>query len=535
MGYSMKRNVHATYRCLLLLALALAVGGCGSPDDGMSSSAGLVTATGPTEPGSEAGSIEQVVLLAESVPATLEPYRLVSIHPDDSVAAHLWDTLVWINDGLELEPRLAESWRLLNDLTWEIKLRQGVTFHNGEPFDAHAVRFSLERTRQLEDSLETFASDVALQDVEIVDDYTVHIHTAKPVASMVYELATVEIVPPVYYAQTDLEELARKPVGCGPYRLASWEPGERIILEANADYWQGIPAIRTLIFQAERDVDQRLAGLADGGADLITDLPPDRAQEADTGQTRLMAIESTRRLFVGLRVEEGTPLADRRFRQALNYAVDVQALVDEFHAGYGERYGSWVIPPNTDPELSPWPYSLDKARELLVRVGYPEELEITIDTPVGRYYRDQEIAEAIAAQLAQVGVKVTVQPHEWSVYARERLLPKQTSSLFLLSLTSRGNGLEDTQNLAYGFPFNPTLWYSDEFEGLVDRAEETFDQTLRLNLLREAQAIAYEEAPWIWLWRPFLFYGVSQDIEWWQPRADGLVYLYAPVLGTAED
>jgi peptide/nickel transport system substrate-binding protein len=478
--------------------------------------------------------MDQLVVLTASTPATLDPFHMVSIHPDDSIAAHIWDTLIWINDDLELEPRLAESWRLLNNFTWEIKLRQGITFQNGEPFNAQAVRFSLERTRQLGNSVETFASDVALQSVEIIDDYTVHIHTAKSVAVMAYELATVEMLPPGYYAQTGPDDLAQAPVGSGPYRLVSWDPGGRIVLEANADYWQGPPAVHTLVFQAETDLEKRLAKLADGEAHLITDLSPDQAGEANTEHARLVAIESTRRLFVGLRVEEGTPLADKRFRQALNYAVDVQALVTKFHAGYGERYGSWVNPPNADPGLSPWPYAPDKARELLAQLAYPDGFEIIIDTPVGRYTRDQEIAETIAAQLAEVGLKATVRPHEWSVYMRERLLPKETASLFLLSLTSRGNGLEDTQNLARSFPFNPTLWYSEEFEQLVGEAEETFDRTLRLNLLHEAQAIAYDEAPWIWLWRPYLFYGVSRDLDWWQPRADGLVYLYVPPEATAE-
>jgi peptide/nickel transport system substrate-binding protein len=239
-----------------------------------------------------------------------------------------------------------------------------------------------------------------------------------------------------------------------------------------------------------------------------------------------MAIESTRRLFVGLRSQEDAPVADARVRQALNYALNTQSLITEFHAGYGQRYGSWVGSPNADPGLTPWPYDIDKAQDLLAQAGYPEGFEIDMDTPVGRYYRDQEIAEAIATQLAEIGIKVNVHPREWSTYVRERLIPKETASLFLLSLMSRGNDLEDTRNLAYSFPFNPTLWYNEEFEQLLSEAEQTFNQSLRLDLLRQAQAIAYEEAPWIWLWRPFLFYGVSQDLDWWQPRADGLIYLY---------
>jgi peptide/nickel transport system substrate-binding protein len=515
--------------CLLVLLVILApmVGGCGRGVNEVTprpTDAAVITEQATSVP--EADDLSQVVVLTASEPTTLDPYFVTSIHPEESVVAHIWDTLTWVNDDLELEPQLAESWRLVDDLTWELKLRHGVTFHNDELFNAQAVKFSLERTRELEGSLETFASDVELQSVEIVDDYTVYIHTAEPAVSMIYELSTVEMLPPVYYSQAAPEDLARNPVGTGPYRLTEWSPDGSITLEANAEYWKGVPAVPVLVFQAERDVDQRLARLTSGDADLVTDLPPDQADAANTDRTYLKVVEGTRRLFVGLRFQEGTPVADKRFRQALNYAVNVPALVSEFHAGYGQRYGSWVNPPNADPDLTPWPYDPDKARDLLAQVDYPEGLEIVMDVPKGRYYRDQEIAEAIAAQLSEVGIEVSVHAYDWSTYVHERLVPKETSPLFLLSLMSRGNGLEDTQNLAYDFPFNPTLWYNEEFEELFGQAKETFNQTLRLNLLHQAQAVAYEEAPWIWLWRPFLFYGVSQDLDWWQPRADGLIYLY---------
>jgi len=471
---------------------------------------------------------QQITILTQDAVSTLDPYLIPHINPQNSVAAHLWNTLVRLDDDFELQPCLAKVWRLVSDLTWELELQRGVTFHNGEPFNARAVKFSLERTAQLENPLETFASDVALQSVEIVDDDTVRIHTAEPAVSMIYKLSSVEMLPPTYYAQTSLENLARNPVGSGPYQLASWDPNGRLVLEAYAGYWEGAPAIHTLVFQAESNADERLTSLAAGDADLITDLPPDRAEAANTEHTRLVAVESTRRLFVGLCPRDNTPLADKRVRQALNYATDVEALIAEFHAGYGQRYGSWVNPPNADPGLTPWHYDPDKARNLLAQTGYPQGFEIAMDTPVGRYHRDQEIAETIATQLAQIGITVTVQPQEWSTYTRERLIPKETAPLFLLSLMSWGNGIEDTRNLAYSFPFNPTLWYNQEFERLLNQAAKTFNLTLRLNLLHQAQTIAYQESPWIWLWRPYLFYGVSQELEGWQARADGLVYLYAP-------
>jgi peptide/nickel transport system substrate-binding protein len=522
--------MRARYSVLVLLsALVLVTGGCreGSPPN-------TVVPTEQATPTSETYSIDQIIVLTASSPTTLDPYRMVSVYPEDSIAAHLWDTLVWLNDDLELEPRLAESWWLVNNSTWELELRLGVTFHNGEPFNAQAVKFSLERTRQSSTSLETFASDVALQSVEIIDDYTVRIHTTEPAVSMMYELSTVEILPPIYYAQATLEDLSHNPVGSGPYQLVSWDAGS-IVLEANVDYWQAVSDVHTLVFRTEHDADDRLAQLNDGDVDLITDLSPDQTEMINAEYTRLASVESTRRLFVGLRCQDGTLLADKRFRQALNYAVDVQTLVTEFHAGYGQRYGSWVNPPHDNPELLPWPYDPDQARGLLAQVDYTDDVELVLDTPMGRYYRDQEIAEAIAAQLAEVGVKVTVRPQEWSVYVREQLVPQETAPLFLLSLASRGNGLEDVRNLAYDFPFNPTLWYNEEFERVLGRAEGIFDQTLRLDLLRQAQTIAYNEAPWIWLWRPYLFYGLSNDLNWWQPRADGLVYLYISTLDTTTE
>jgi peptide/nickel transport system substrate-binding protein len=162
---------------------------------------------------------------------------------------------------------------------------------------------------------------------------------------------------------------------------------------------------------------------------------------------------------------------------------------------------------------------------LLAAAGYSDGFQIVLDTPVDRYYQDQAISEAIAAQLAEVGIQVQIQTHPWSTYVSERLIPKETSSLFLLGIASRGNGLEDTANLAADFSFNPTLWRNVEFERLVAEARSTFNNEQRQALLDQAQIIAYEEAPWIWLWRPYDFYGVVSWLEW-HPRADGLIYLY---------
>lgn len=471
-------------------------------------------------------TFESVVILTPRPVETLDPYLMSTVNPEDSVAAHLWDTLVWINDDLILEPVLAESWRLVNDTTWEFKLRQNVSFHNGEMVNAEAVKFSIERSTQVEEGTETFAFDVGLQQINVIDDYTIQLVTVEPQVSLPYHLASVEILPPTYYASAG-QEFVDLPIGSGPYRFLRQETDGSIILEANSEYWQGAPALATLIFRSVPDKEERVASLLAGEAELITDLTPQEEAILATATTRFEPIESTRRLFVGIRTQDDNPLADRRVRQALNYAIDVDSLVENFAGGYGQRYGSWVNPPHNLESLTPWPYDPAEARSLLAEAGYPDGFHTTLDTPVDRYYQDQAIAVAIAEQLAAVGVQVQVQPYEWPGYVRDHLIPRNTSPLFLLALYSQANGLEDTANLDADFPFNPTLWRNFEFEELVAEAGRTFNETQRQTLLNQAQEIAYEESPWIWLWRPYDFYGVAAGLDW-QPRADGFLYLYTP-------
>ncbi len=483
--------------------------------------------TTPKEPLTEGTSPTSTLIVLTAAPvSTLDPYHMVSRHPDGSVGVHLWDTLVRIDDWLTLEPSLAESWRLIDNQTWEFTLRQGVTFHNGEPFDAEAVRFSVDRAQRLPDSLEPLGLTGGLITVEVVNTYTVRLATEKPMPNLPYLVASLEILPPGRYQGQDDAAVASDPVGTGPYRFVSQEADGSVILDAFSDYWRGAPAVQRIVFRPVPDVTQRLEALQRGEAQLITDLPPARAEEANTETSRLETIESTRRLFVGIRFDPDSPLADKRVRQALNYAVNVQELVERYHAGYGQRYASWVNPPNANPDLEPWPYDPERARNLLAEAGYPDGFATTLDTPVGRYPQDEAIAYAIAEQLAAVGVQAQVQPQQdWETYVRQKLITKETAPLFLLAIASEANDLEDVRNLAYDFPLNPTGWFNEEFEAMLDEAKVTFNVERRQELLYQAQALAYDEAPWIWLWRLYDFYGVANGLAW-TPRADGVVDLY---------
>jgi peptide/nickel transport system substrate-binding protein len=261
-------------------------------------------------------------------------------------------------------------------------------------------------------------------------------------------------------------------------------------------------------------------------------LPPMPIDQWNSPASRLEAIESTQRMFIGMRIEEESPLGDKRVRQALNYGVNVEQIIKDQFKGYGERYGSWVNPPSNNLELAPWSYDPNLARNLLVDAGYREGFTSTLHVPDNVYHQDVAVAETIAQQLGEIGVTIDVEVVNWDVYVRE-LVSNDVAPLFLLGLNSRGDGLEDAKNLSSSFPFNPTGWQNDSFEELVQRAQDTFNDSSRARILNEAQAVAYDEAPWIWLWRSYDFYGISRALNW-TPRRDGLVYLYTPATPATE-
>jgi peptide/nickel transport system substrate-binding protein len=471
-------------------------------------------------------SIDEIVVLFADEVRTLEPYRMVSVRPESSLAGHIWDTLTVIDDDLQVKPGLATSWRLINNFTWEFTLREGVTFHNGEPVNADSVRFSLERAQLMPGSLEVLAQETQLEQVEVLGEHSLRLVTGSPIANLAFLVASVEILPPVYYGETGEDELARAPVGSGPYQVKEWTPGTPVVLEATPNYWNGTPQWPRIVFQTEPDPQARMQALRDQTAALVTDLPAMLPEEWDIPESRLAATESTQRMFIGVHIEQDSPLADARVRQALNYGADVDQITETWLKGYGQRYGSWVNPPGNNAGLLPYPYDPERARSLLAEAGYPDGFVTKLHAPSGVYPEDVAIATELASQWDQLGVTVEVEIVEWEPYVAS-LLSDAPPPLFLLGMNSQADALQDTRNLAGDFAFNPTGWHDPGFEDAVRRARNSFNDNARSRLLDDAQAIAYEDCPWIWLWKKHDFYGMSQLLDW-SPRADGRVYLYQP-------
>src|SRR5256884_8771222 len=289
---------------------------------------------------------------------------------------------------LKLEGNLAESWRLLNETTWQFKLRRGIKFHNGEPLDAAAVKYSIERMLNPKQGAPGRTSIATIDHVDVVDASTVNVVTSKPFPLLPVRMSpghcgTVGIVPPKYLEQVGDAGFAVKPVGSGPYRLVEWVKDERLVLEANRDYPPGAPAIERLGFPPVPQLTTPAAGPPSRPARPRRRLPPPHgAQIKASGVARtevstlggfVIMVKITNYLMPG-------PWQDARVRRAINYAIDMDTIIKTVLEGHGHVLG---VPLEREafgfnPAMTWWGYEPERARALLREAGDANGFEMTL-------------------------------------------------------------------------------------------------------------------------------------------------------------
>lgn len=471
-----------------------------------------------------AQSTQNRIVVAQGVDIeTMDP-SFASSTATWNILHHVFEPLLLRDENMVLQPALALTWEAVDEHTWEFKLREGVSFHSGTPFNAEAVKFTLERLFNPElKTIHRAIRDIPLDHVEIVDDHTVRIITSTPTVLMPHFLRTVLILDPAVY--TSLTPVTDNASGTGPYKFESWVRDAGVELRANTDYWNGAPAIGEVAFRPIPENSTRIAELLTGSVDLVVNVPPDDLRRIETDRSRAVISTGGRDVFIGLR-SDLPPFDDVRVRQAVNYAVDRQAINDAILGGYGELYGSIVMPPNNHPEVEPYPYDPERARELLAEAGHSNGLSLTLQTPNGRYLKDVEASQAIAAYLNQVGIKTTVEVLEWSVFS-EAWLTRNSKEMFLLGL---GGWFDGQGELTWALDVTSnTGWSNEQFEQGFEKLSTTFDDGERLALIHELDQLAFAEAPWLFLWRQPSLYGVSKKLNW-EPRRDEYIFLWDATL-----
>jgi len=476
--------------------------------------------------GQNGAAATDAIVIAQGVDATTLDPHMHAETTTSNVVNQIFDRLLTRDAAMVLQPDLALSVTPLNDLTWEVKLREGVKFHNGEDFDAESVKFSIERIIDPATKSPQLPSLSAIDRVEIIDPHTVHIITKTPYPVLPGRL-TLAMVPPRYIREQGEQYFAEHPVGTGPYTFVSWTKDEAIVLAANDAYWRGSPAIKQVTFRPIPENATRLAELQTGAVDLIVNVPPHQAADLDAGaDTKVVKTPSGRFIFLQLAADSDGPLADPRVRQALNCAIDVPGIIDSILAGNGYRSTQPLtsLDFGFNPDLAGYAYNPERARQLLAEAGYPDGLTLDLDVPNGRYVMDKEVAQAVAGQLAAVGVDVNLNVNEWGMHISKILEHKMTGAF----LIGWGTTLFDAD--ATLFPLfrsgQRNSYYGDpETDCLLDAGRATLDSAARADLYHAAAAQLVENAAAVFLYQQEDVYGIDRQLNW-QPRPDELIFVY---------
>jgi peptide/nickel transport system substrate-binding protein len=462
-----------------------------------------------------------------------EPRSLLAMHIVDWTtnvqALNIYDRLYYW-DGMppRIKPSLAaELPQTPDDRTWIIKLRPGVKFSNGDPFTADDVKFTIEWLLDPKNKTHYLPRFSFVDSVEAVDPLTVRIRTKEPAPVLRYYLVDFDVLDAKYVRAVGNDQANRQPIGAGPYKLVRWDRDERLVLEANPTYWNKPPAIKTVEFRFIPDFSARLAALLAGEADIVKDVPPFAVDQVNrSGSVEVRGVPSSRINYVALVNFKPGPLQDRRVRQALNYAVNVDELITNLFKGRATRIPGALSGLNEDvnQNLKPYPYDPARAVQLIKEAGYdPARLEFTMDSPSGRYPLDKEAAEAIASYLGRIGIKVRIQVNEWGTHL-DKIVNRRTGEMFYLGW---GPALEAQGTIAE--LFRPDRTYSgfgtpavtDE----VNKAIPIVDRAKRLAAWSRVQVMLYTEAPWIFLWQQHDLYGVNKRLTW-QPHPAEKIYLW---------
>lgn len=451
-----------------------------------------------------------------------------------SLGDHLFESLTFLNREMEIVPLLATAWeRMSGDTTWVFNLREGVRFHNGEAFTAEAAAFSLQRylDRNAEGMVVGGASvaipSSEITKVEAIDALTLRITTARPKALLPFYLSQMFMLAPGHYAEADDAVRAENPVGTGRYTLADRIRDSHVTLSRNLDYWGTAPSQERIVFRVIPEISSRLAELEIGTVHIIGDLPYDQAGLLENAPgVDVASVPGGRRVMIGIATQEG-PLRDKRVRQALNHAIDFDAINDGLYGGRAKRMGAVFNPPFRHPDLEPYTYDPARARTLLSDAGYPNGFELnSLDTPLGKWIQDFELAQTIASQLAEIGVTLRegVRTYEWGNY-RTKLLNHDLAELFMQASGGEFELLTEAADLTITSPSNFYEWENPRYEALWSELQETLDADRRLEIGLEMQEVVLEEAPWIFLYIQVDTYGVSDRIDW-TPRMDEVIHLW---------
>lgn len=485
----------------------------------------LVVATGTsacsTSNSGNGGASKGNGTLTVAVPAdvvSLDP-QLQGDLTSMSVADNIFDTLTVRDVNNKLAPGLATKWEAINPQTWRFTIRQGVKFHNGEPLDAAAVAFSINRLLNPA-TKSPIVELVHVKAAKVVDANTVdfHMEAPDPIIPAKVSLFGGVIVPPKYIAEKGDAGFAAHPIGTGPFKFVSRQQDNQIVLEANKSYWGAKPSAEKLVFKIMPSPAAALAALQSGEVDIVTGVTKDAAnQMVSASDITVKNTPGIRTYVVNLDTIKSGPLSKTEVRQALNYAVDVPTLIASVMGGAAVQAPT-MIPSSVfgfDPDVKRYVYDVAKAKELLASAGYPDGFSTTFSASSV----DSTLAQAISGQLAQVGVKATVKLVDPATAKAEiiTLNKRNDGGMYLIANSGWTLDAESFLQSPVKSDRRSSRWNNKQADSLVTTEETSLDDKSRLQAFSNLQALLKSEAPFISLFSINNVYAMRSNVDWTMP------------------
>ena len=439
------------------------------------------------------------------------PADVASLDPVDgggtvstAVRNLVYNYLVKYTPDLQLVPDLATEWEV-DGTAWTFQLRQGVTFHDGTPFNAEAVKAHFDRLLGPEEPVRAGVYTPFVDRVEVVDEHTVRFITTYPDAFFLSRLAedAGAITSPTAVEQGI--DLAREPVGTGAFTFVEWVPDVQVIVERNDDYWDTPALLDRVVFRPISEASARTIALEAGDIHVAAEVPAESLARLQADEdVELIFRDTTRQLFFGMHnLKE--PFDDHRVRMAMNLAVDMDSIVASLYGELGTALNG-SVPPAAVGSYQPTEvfYDPQRARDLLADAGYPDGLELSMVGPRGRYLKDFELQQAVAQELGKVGITVTIESVEWAQYLDLVRQPTESSELhFWQDAWTRADAAGVLRTRYHCDSFVPdgnnlTGYCDPALDALIEQAEQALDVATRDRVLREAQELLAPQVPSLW-------------------------------------
>lgn len=428
-----------------------------------------------------------------------------------AVMDHIFDRLVRLNAHGELEPCLAVSWESSSDAkTWVFHLRKGVRFTDGTPLTAQAVKEVFEIGISQEGAYGSVRQ--MLQEVEKIvalDEYTLQFKLSTAVGYFPRKLAAqyTEIISPTALKRLDAAGLAQHPVGTGPFMLKEWVPGVRLVMVRNPHYWGNKPKIDTIVFKEVLEDSARAIGLETGEIDIAYEVEPNTALRLRSNPNlEVKSVLTWRAIFIGMNNQK-PPFNDVRVRRALNYAIDREGIVEGLLRGFGQVADAPVAPTIFGYNAQkPYGYDPKRARSLLAEAGYPNGIDVPFWVPIGEV--GEGVGEALAAQMAEAGIRAKIENMELARFRELRSLPVEKAPQRLVLRTfSAYAGVEDdvlqatlVKSAWAPARLNDSFYSNPKVEELLNLARATPDEAKQKALYTQVNAIIWDDAPQAWVY-----------------------------------